>query len=67
VDRGRFYAIRPVLPELHVDGDALAALPGEYSSANEVMRYDEVVSLLTRQNLLLANDEPATEGVELLR
>ena len=56
-----------MLPELHVENEALAPLPGEYSSANEVMRYDEVVGLLTRQNLLLADAEPATEGVELLR
>jgi FlaA1/EpsC-like NDP-sugar epimerase len=67
VDREKFYAIRPVLPELHGDHEALAALPGEYSSANEVMSYDDVVALLTRQNLLLADEAPAGEGVELLR
>ena len=31
------------------------------------MSYDEVVSLLTRQHLLLADEEPVGEGVELLR
>jgi hypothetical protein len=31
------------------------------------MSYDDVVALLTRQNLLLAEDVPAGEGVELLR
>jgi len=67
VDREKFYAIRPVLPELHGDHEPLAALPGEYSSANEVMSYDDVVALLTRQNLLLADEAPAGEGVELLR
>jgi FlaA1/EpsC-like NDP-sugar epimerase len=67
VDRGRFYAIRPVLPELHADDDEpLADLPGEYSSGNEVMSYDEVVGLLTRQQLMLAGST-ADEGVELLR
>jgi UDP-glucose 4-epimerase len=65
VERGRFYAIRPVLPELHGDAEALAVLPGEYSSANEVMSYDEVVGLLTRQHLLLPDEEPV--GEELLR
>ena len=67
MDRGKYYAIRPVLPELHDDQEPESALPGEYSSANEVMSYDDVVALLTRQNLLLAEDEPAGEGVELLR
>jgi UDP-glucose 4-epimerase len=65
VDRGRFYAIRPVLPELHAEPEPLAKLPGEYSSANEVMSYDELVALLTRQNLLLPAEEPV--GEELLR
>ena len=67
VDRGRFYAIRPVLPELHEDdGEPLADLPGEYSSGNEVMSYDDVVGLLTRQQLMIAGST-ADEGVELLR
>ena len=67
VDRGRFYAIRPVLPELHADDDEpLADLPAEYSSGNEVMSYDEVVGLLTRQQLMLAGSA-ADDGVELLR
>ena len=67
VDRGRFYAIRPVLPELHEDNEPIASLPGEYSSANEVMSYDQVVGLLTRQHLMLAELESVSEGVELLR
>ena len=66
VERGRFYAILPVLPELRGEDEALAPLPGEYSSANEVMGYNEVVGLLTRQNLMLVEEEPA-EGAELLR
>jgi len=67
VDRGLFYAIRPVLPELHEgDDEPLAALPGEYSSGNEVMSYDDVVGLLTRQQLMFAGNS-ADEGVELLR
>jgi UDP-glucose 4-epimerase len=67
VERGRFYAIRPVLPELHGESEPLAELPGEFSSANEVMSYDDVVSLLTRQHLLLSEEEPVGERVELLR
>jgi UDP-glucose 4-epimerase len=67
VERGRFYAIRPVLPELHEGSEPIAALPGEFSSANEVMSYGDVVGLLTRQHLMLAEVEPAGDGVELLR
>ena len=40
----------------------IAALPGEYSSANEVMSYDEVVALLTRQNLLLRGRRSGERG-----
>ena len=67
VDRGRFYAIRPVLPELHGDPEPIAPLPGEYSSAGETMSYDEVVALLTRQQLMVRDDVTEPEGVELLR
>jgi hypothetical protein len=67
VDRGRFYAIRPVLPELHGDDDEpVASLPGEYSSGNEVMSYDEVVDLLIRHHLMFTGDS-IDEGVEMLR
>jgi FlaA1/EpsC-like NDP-sugar epimerase len=67
VDRGLFYAIRPVLPELHEGDEPTAKLPGEYSSGDAVMSYDDVVSLLTRQNLLLRDAAAEPEGVELLR
>ena len=67
VDRGRFYAIRPVLPELHEESEPLAKLPGEYSSGNDVMDYDDVVKLLTRHDLMLRDSAVEPEGVELLR
>lgn len=67
VDRGRFYAIRPVLPELHAEPEPLANLPGEYSSANEVMSYEAVVGLLTRHELMVRTRAPDAAGVELLR
>jgi FlaA1/EpsC-like NDP-sugar epimerase len=67
VDRGRFYAIRPVLPELHEEPEAMAKLPGEYSSGDDVMSYDEVVDLLTRQNLMIRDQVNEPEGAELLR
>jgi UDP-glucose 4-epimerase len=67
VDRGRFYAIRPVLPELHGEPEPAARLPGEYSSGNDVMSYAEVVSLLTRQHLMVRDVAAEPEGAELLR
>ena len=67
VDRGRFYAIRPVLPELHGEPEPAAALPGEYSSGDGVMTYEQVVELLTRQNLMIPDVAAEPEGVELLR
>ncbi|HEX6050767.1 MAG TPA: polysaccharide biosynthesis protein [Gemmatimonadaceae bacterium] len=67
VERGRFYAIRPVLPELHGDSEPTASLPGEYSSANEIMTYDEVVALLFRQQLMVRGEARESDEVELLR
>jgi UDP-glucose 4-epimerase len=67
VDRGRFYAIRPVLPELHEQSEPLAKLPGEYSSGNDVMDYHDVVKLLTRHDLMLGDSAVEPARVELLR
>src|SRR5687768_1125283 len=67
VDRGRFYAIWPVLPELHGEPEPPAKLRGEYSSGDDVMTYEEVVQLLTRQQLMVRDQAAEPEGVELLR
>jgi len=65
VDRGDFYAISPLLPELR-DGQKMdAALTGEYSSSDEVMNFDQVVELLDRQNLMVG--QVTLENQELLR
>lgn len=65
VDRGNFYAIQPILPEIRDHGERLADLRGEYSSATETMSYEELCQLLIRQRLRL-EDAVAGEG-ELLR
>ena len=65
VDRGSYYAILPILPELRSGNEQLAELPGEYSSGTEVMSYDDVVELLERNRLM--PDETPHEAVELLR
>ena len=65
VDRGNFYAIAPILPELQDGEKVVAALTGEYSSGSNVMDYDQVVSMLNHQQLMVG--QVALENQELLR
>ena len=65
VDRGKYYAIQPILPELRSVDDRPANLQGEYSSADELMEYDELCALLEAKRLRLEDAEP--DEVELLR
>jgi FlaA1/EpsC-like NDP-sugar epimerase len=55
VDRKRFYAIKPMLPELIVDLTEKAAIRKEYSSEDSVMSPDAVRKLL-RERKLMVND-----------
>jgi FlaA1/EpsC-like NDP-sugar epimerase len=65
VDRGRYYAILPMLLELR-EGEALPeALEREYSSADDVMPRDELDRLLVDHRLTL--DDTAGDEAELLR
>jgi FlaA1/EpsC-like NDP-sugar epimerase len=64
IDRGQYYAIAPMLPEVgSIDGKS--ALDKEYSSSDDLMNKSEVRNLLIR-NKLMVNDELVVEG-ELLR
>lgn len=65
VDRGNYYAIQPILPELRSADDHPAHLADEYSSATDVMSYEELCSLL-KEKRLRVEDADAAEG-ELLR
>jgi len=65
VDRKKYYAIQPILPELRSRDDTPAGLPGEFSSATDVMNYDEMCALLKDKRLRL-EDVDAAEG-EFLR
>lgn len=47
VDVGDYYAIRPMLPELRVDGDQQPALTSEYSSKDGTMSVDQLKTLLS--------------------
>ncbi|MFA4965614.1 MAG: polysaccharide biosynthesis protein [Thermoleophilia bacterium] len=64
VDRGRYYAILPMLLELRDDEAPAEALDREYSSAHDVMPREQIDLLLARHKLLL---EDAADDAELLR
>jgi UDP-glucose 4-epimerase len=65
VDRKKYYAIQSILPELRPRDDTPADLPGEFSSATDVMNYDQMCALLKEKRLRL-EDVDAAEG-EFLR
>lgn len=65
VDRGNYYAIQPILPELRSADDCPADLPGEYSSATQLMDYDELCALLEAKRLRV--EDTHLNEVELLR
>jgi FlaA1/EpsC-like NDP-sugar epimerase len=66
VDRGEFYAIQSILPELRSADTTFADLDGEYSSGSDLMSYEELHALLERQQLRLEDVDPNADG-ELLR
>ena len=65
VDRGSYYAILPMLPELSDGQVYTAALHDEFSSADNVMSPEEVVDMLRHHRLML--DDSFQEDGELLR
>ena len=55
VERGDYYCIQPMLPEL-LEGDRLEnPLGREYSSADNVMTREEVAALLERHELMVGD------------
>jgi UDP-glucose 4-epimerase len=69
VRRGRWYVIRPMLPEVAngggAAGDSTGCLDRAYSSNDSVMSLDETTAMLRARYLML--EDSATTGVELLR
>jgi FlaA1/EpsC-like NDP-sugar epimerase len=65
-NRGVFYAIAPILPELRKQKDVKTPLEYEYSSADDLMTPDQIVDLFRRQKLML-EDVVIENGQELLR
>ncbi len=65
IDRGQYYAIQSILPEVRTTDSAKPKLSKEYSSADNVMDYNAVISLLKRNRLMIEDVDPMEE--ELLR
>jgi UDP-glucose 4-epimerase len=65
VERGKWYAIRPMLPELFGGAEEAGCLEKEYSSRDSVMGLAATRTLL-KERRLMVEDAPALEG-ELLR
>lgn len=68
VERGAYYAVKPMLPELLCDdeGCSPSALSGEYSSADAVLGLEATADLLRRRLLRVEDVDPGAGG-ELLR
>jgi len=65
-DRGDYYSISPILPEVREDTSIDRALHAEYSSRDSVMTREELHDLLEGYGLLLEQQKGNGEG-ELLR
>jgi FlaA1/EpsC-like NDP-sugar epimerase len=66
VDRGEYYAIQPILPEIQTPGVKEYPLQDEYSSAQDVMDLAATEQLLQKHNLMV-EDQPTTYAGEMLR
>jgi UDP-glucose 4-epimerase len=53
VDRGKYYAILPMLPELRSGDEASAGLKKEYSSGDSVMKKPALIALLKKHKLMV--------------
>jgi UDP-glucose 4-epimerase len=65
VERGKYFAIKPMLPEIVVNPKEKAVLMAEFGSADNLMNPDELKALLKRKDLMTPMDEGAM--AELLR
>ena len=52
VERGNYYAIQSILPELVTSSDPTDVLRGEYSSGQDVMSRQKLLQLFVKNNLL---------------
>ena len=64
VKRGKYYAIKPMLPEISGENKSLATIK-EYSSADDLLNFKQVQALLEKHELLL--EQSLTFEGEMLR
>ena len=67
VDRGDYYAILPMLPELRGGDEPPAALTSEYSSADDVMTLEQICATAAPSTTLLLGGRRADRAGRLLR
>ncbi len=65
IERGKYYSILPMLPEVSGDVDFIPARTKEYSSAENIMTMEETERLLKEQRLML--EDVSAQMVETLR
>lgn len=65
VERGDYYAIRPMLPELRYPKESPFGLAREYSSADNPMSFEEALRLVRQQGFIV--EDGVFETVEVLR
>jgi UDP-glucose 4-epimerase len=66
VERGNYYVILPILPELRFSDEVINPLGDEYSSAHHVMDLPALEALLRKQSLMVEDIREGTQE-ELLR
>lgn len=64
VERGKWYAILPMLPEVCADRSGDGCLRNEYSSSDHVMTFDETVTMLKMRRLM--PEDVSVAGGELV-
>jgi len=65
VDRGAYYAILPMLPELQTKTTERISLSREYSSADDVMTLEETTHMLRKEKLM--PEDVVLDSAEVLR
>ena len=63
LERGDYYGIMPILPELRLRDQTGRTLEGEYSSADNIITKDEVAQLLKKHKLLIEDKYMFEEDV----
>jgi len=63
IERGDYYVILPMLPELKPEEETIMPLDKEYSSADNVMSKDELAKLLARHKLFVEDNTVFEEDV----